>query len=467
MNSIYGFGSLGSDQIRALNRLTQLSKDISTTTQRLSTGKRINSSKDDPSGVIEAALLQQELISAESSLQSITKANALISTADTAASEVVTQLQAARSLVLEAASGTLTSDGIASNQTQVDSILSSLDTLSRTSFNNQRLLDGSSGYRTTGINSAQIDDVDVLEKSASGNVSISINVSSVATQGTDSYTGGALGGDATLLITGPRGSTSISLSSGATTQDITDAYNGATYLTGISATRIDANQVDFATVDYGSDATVSIEATSGTFSTIGAVAGTDVVATVNGLSVSSSGTRLNVNTSEIAMVVELDAAATGALTTFDVTGDGLEFIVGTSANDTARIGLPTLTTASLGGVDGSLSTIVSGGTNTLTGGRAAEALRIIDDAILDATRGQAVIGAFQSYTLDSSSRVLEATIENVTESLSAVQDADLAVETSRLANQQLLQSTTLEALSISNLNGQNVLKLLSAITLRL
>lgn len=467
MNSIFGVGSLGTDQIRALNRLTQLTKDISTTTQRLATGKRINSSKDDPSGVIEAALLQEELIAAESSLQSITQANALISTADAAASEVVTQLQAARSLVLEAAGGTLTSDEIASNQTQVDSILSSLDTLSRTSFNNQRLLDGSSGYRTTGINSAQIDDVDVLEKTASGNVSISINVSSVATQGTDSYTSGALGADATLLITGPRGSTSISLSNGATTQDITDAFNDATYLTGITATRIDANQVDFATVDYGSDATVSIEAITGTFATTGAVAGTDVAATVNGQSVSSSGTRLNVNTSEVAMVVELDAAATGALTSFTVTGDGLEFVVGTTANDTARIGLPTLTTASLGGIDGTLSTIVSGGTNTLTAGRAAEALRIIDDAILDATRGQAVVGAFQKYTLDSSSRVLEATIENVSASLSAVQDADIAVETSRLANQQLLQSTTLEALSISNLNEQSVLKLLSAITLRL
>ncbi len=467
MTSVYGIGSLGTDQIRALNRLTRITRDISTTTQRLATGKRINSSKDDPSGVIEAALLKEELLAAEASLQSVTQASALISTADSTASEVVSNLQAARALVLEAAGGTLTSDEIASNQTQVDSILSSLNTLSRTSFNNQRLLDGSSGYRTTGVNSAQIDDVDVLEKSASGDVSISINVSSVATQGTDSYTSGALAADATLLITGPRGSASISLSSGATTQDITDAFNDATYLTGITATRIDANQVDFNTEDYGSDATVSIEAVSGTFNTTGATAGTDVSATVNGQTVSASGTRLNVNTSEVAMVVELDPAATGALTSFTVTGDGLEFVVGTSANETARIGLPTLTTASLGGVDGTLSSIVSGGANTLTGGNAATALRIIDDAILDATRSQAVIGAFQAYTLDSSARVLESTIENVTASLSAVEDADIAVETSRLANQQLLQSSVFEALSISNLNEQNVLKLLSALTLRL
>ena len=220
-------------------------------------------------------------------------------------------------------------------------------------------------------------------------------------------------------------------------------------------------------MDYGSDATISIEATEGTFATTGATAGTDVAATVNGQQVSTSGTRLNVNTSDASMVIELDPTATGALTSFNVTGEGLEFVVGTSAYDTARIGLPTMTTSSMGGIDGMLSAIISGGASTLTGGNADTALRIIDDAIADATRGQAVIGAFQKYTLDTATNVLNSTIENVSASLSSIQDADLALEASRLANQQLLQQSTIEALGISNIQGQSVLKLLSSFALRI
>ncbi len=63
--------------------------------------------------------------------------------------------------------------------------------------------------------------------------------------------------------------------------------------------------------------------------------------------------------------------ARGALTSFTITGEGLSFITGTSPSDTARIGLPNLTTASLGGVTGRLHTIGSGGTNTIAAGKTA------------------------------------------------------------------------------------------------
>ena len=243
---------------------------------------------------------------------------------------------------------------------------------------------------------------------------------------------------------------------------MTDAFNAATHLTGITATKIDANQIDFDTVDYGSAASITINVTAGSFAltTSGTVTGTDAVATVNGNSVTENGSTFNINTNDVSLVVELDPTASGAITPFTVSGKGLAFNVGVSPNSTARIGLPNLRSTSLGGVTGKLSSILSGSANTLTGGQSTEALRIIDDAISDATRSQAIVGGFEKFTLDSASRVLDSQITNISSTLSAVQDTDVATESALLARNQLLLQSTFQSLSISNLQNQSVLSLL-------
>jgi flagellin len=58
-------GSIGSDQLRALRRISELSQAITQNTTRLSTLRRINSAKDDPAGLIRATLLETELTAAE------------------------------------------------------------------------------------------------------------------------------------------------------------------------------------------------------------------------------------------------------------------------------------------------------------------------------------------------------------------------------------------------------------------
>ena len=462
MSRIGGFGNLTSGQLGAIRRIQDLSVAINQNTKRLSTLRRINSAADDPAGSVKASLLEQELSAAQAASRSVTRANAQLSTADAAAGEILNGLQEARSLALAAAGGSLSSSEVAANQIEVDTILRNVDSLAQTQFAGRRLLDGSADFRTSGVDSTEIADVDVLDKLSDGDITVSIDVTTQATQATDSFTDGTLTADATVIVDGPNGSTSISLDNGDDTQAITDAFNAATHLTGITATRIDANQVDFATIDYGSAASISIQATTGTFDTTAGttVTGTDAVATVNGQQFTADGTTFNVNTTQFSAQIEVDTAASGTLTAFTVSGEGLNYVIGPSPTDTARIGLPKLTTTSLGGVTGKLNSLISGGANTLTGGRATEALTIIDDAIDDVTRSRAIIGGFQNYTLDSSSRVISSTIENLTSSLSAVQDADVAVETALLANNQLLRQSAFEALSITSLNSRGVLNLL-------
>src|SRR4029078_7330761 len=135
-------------------------------------------------------------------------------------------------------------------------------------------------------------------------------------------------------------------------------------------------------------------------------------------------------------------------------------------NAAARIGLPSLTSASLGNLNGNLLSLKSGGANSLTSNNSATALAIIDDAISQVTRSRARIGAFQKNTLDTASSVLSSVIENTSAALSSIQDVDVALETALLSNNQLLQETTYQALTINNLNQSNVLDLLKSIAFR-
>jgi flagellin len=184
---------------------------------------------------------------------------------------------------------------------------------------------------------------------------------------------------------------------------------------------------------------------------------------VNGQQVVGDGTTLNFTSSSLALRIDLDPTANGMLSSFTVSGDGLQFVVGPSPTDTARIGLPTLTSASLGNLDGNLLSLKSGGANSLTSGNGATALEIIDDAISEVTRSRARIGAFQKNTLDTASNVLSSVIENTSAALSSIQDVDVALETALLSNNQLLQETTYQALTINNLNQNNVLDLLRTV----
>lgn len=461
MSRIGSMTSLAADQMRALRRLQSLGREISENTRRLSTLKRINQAKDDPAGLVHASRLQAELTATEAASKSVTRANAMLNTADAAAGEIVAQLHSARALVLEAAGGGLSDAEVAANQVEVDAILRSIDNLSRTSFAGKQLLNGTSGFRVSGTDTAKVLDVDILDKTTADAVTVNVNVTSTATRASDTYTGGALAADVTLIVQGSNGTSTISMSAGSSLNDIRDAFNAVTYETGVTAA-VNGGNIDLKSTEYGSAATISIQVTEGTFTLAngGSASGTDAVATINGQSYTGDGSTFNVNTATVSMTIELSPTASGAVAPFVVSGEGLSFKVGASAGSSARIGLPNLHSSSLGGVSGKLSSIKSGGDNSLTGGNAATALGIIDAALGDATRSQAIIGGFQKFTLDSSSRVLDSQAEHLSTALSEVQDTDIALETAMLTKNRLLEQTALEALSISSFRQQDILGLL-------
>ncbi|MBY0396876.1 MAG: flagellin, partial [Thermoleophilia bacterium] len=163
---------LDPQQVAALNRLQRIGQAIAQNTERIQTLRRINSAKDDPAGLVSASRLEAELDTLEAVSTGLSRATAIVDTAATTAGKIADQLVEARSLALAATSGTLSSAEVAANQTQLDSILRTINTLSATELNGRRLLDGSSGFSATGVDTAKIRDVEILDKQTAGDVAV-------------------------------------------------------------------------------------------------------------------------------------------------------------------------------------------------------------------------------------------------------------------------------------------------------
>lgn len=463
MSRIGSLGSLSSGQLRILNRLSAIGTRIDQNAQRLSTLKRINSAADDPAGMVSSLLLQSQLAGIEGASDGLAQVRSLLATADEGITSTVSQLQAARTLILETAGGGLSNSEIAANQVELDSILQGIESASRLTYGNRRLLDGSSGFTPVSVDTTKIRQVDVLSKTSADDYSVAMNVTVAATKASDSYTDGTLVEDVTLTITGSEGTSVIQLETGATKDDIAAAFNAVTYLTGVSAAVAGAN-VNFSSTGYGSDATIRIEAASGTFdTTAGTVtAGTDAVATINGQTVTGQGSRFTFSNPQATFVVDVDPAVTGAVSTFVISGAGLNVSLGLDPSNTARIGLPSLVSSRLGGPDGNLSSLMSGRDNNLVTGNAATALRIVDDALDQVLSASARVGGFQKYLVDSSASLLETMETNTQAALEDIQGTDVAVETTLLNNNRLIQQAALEALGVVNLQSSSILGLLQS-----
>src|SRR6185295_8485746 len=123
------------------------------------------------------------------------------------------------------------------------------------------------------------------------------------------------------------------------------------------------------------------------------------------------------------------------------------------------VGIGSVNTAKLGGVDGRLYDLRSGNASDLTHDP-TNAARIVDEAINKVTSLRGRLGAFQKTTLETNINSLNDTITNLTEAESSIRDADFAAETAALTRAQILVQSGTSVLAIANQNPQNVLALL-------
>jgi flagellin len=284
--------------------------------------------------------------------------------------------------------------------------------------------------------------------------------------GVDAGTDDVLGADLVLKVAGALGGDVFTFEAGATLSQVAAAISGVSDATGVQAT-VNGSDLELRSTGYGSAAFVDIEVleegTGGGFEAGLSAAreeGTDVVATVNGVTANGAGNTLSINTTTLDLSLNVTEGSSTAVS-FTINGGGAVFQLGPQvvSNQQARIAIGSVNTGELGGVDGRLYQLRSGNNSDLASDPNTATL-IVDAAINKVTSLRGRLGAFQRTTLDTNIASLNDTITNLTDAESSIRDADFAAETARLTRAQILVQSGTQILQIANQNPQNVLALL-------
>jgi len=133
--------------------LNQQNAGLSKTLERLSTGLRINRGADDPAGLVASERLRSGKEAITSAINNAERANQIVNVAEGGLQEVSSLLLEVQGLVSEVAN----TDGLSTeekeaNQTQIDSILQTIDRIAATtSFGSTKLLNGNLDFQVTSV----------------------------------------------------------------------------------------------------------------------------------------------------------------------------------------------------------------------------------------------------------------------------------------------------------------------------
>ncbi|MBN8485550.1 MAG: flagellin FliC [Sphingomonadales bacterium] len=170
--------------IKAANASNSANKMLGSAMERLSTGKRINSAKDDAAGMAIATSMTAQVRGMNQAIRNSNDGIALAQTAEGALNEVTNMLQRVRELAVQSASGTYQdATDRAYMQTEVDELTAQIDqVVTNSEFNGVKLFDGTTATVTvqTGAEAADTVDLtmaDLTTLAASGGAAGSYDVS--------------------------------------------------------------------------------------------------------------------------------------------------------------------------------------------------------------------------------------------------------------------------------------------------
>ncbi|WP_456309951.1 FliC/FljB family flagellin [Serratia proteamaculans] len=387
------------------NNINKNQSALSTSIERLSSGLRINSAKDDAAG---QAIANRFTSNIKGLTQAARNANDGISVAQTtegALSEINNNLQRVRELTVQASTGTNSDSDLSSIQDEIKSRLSEIDRVSaQTQFN--------------GVNVLAKDGTMKIQVGANDGETISIDLKKIdsKTLGLDSFN-----------VNGPKDKAGT-LGTVANT-DFTSYYGATT-------------QVTKATVD-------ETGAANDLSTRLGLAAGG---ATIKGDEVykDDSGNlfaKVTIKPTGAAEVNNLKAngfeSTDGVGKDYFIALDPQSADTGTAAKDTAVFKIDTQKI--------SLS--------SLTTGSSSDPLAKLDSAIASVDEFRSSLGAIQNR-LGSAVTNLNNTTTNLSEAQSRIQDADYAVEVSNLSKAQIIQQAGNSVLAKANQVPQQVLSLL-------
>jgi flagellin len=230
--------------LNAQRNLLKSQNDMQTAMQRLSSGLRINSAKDDAAGLAISDRMTAQINGLNQATRNANDATSIAQVAEGALGEITNALQRIRVLAVQSANDTNTATDRASLQKEVSQLQQEITRLAQqTQFNGKALLDGSfqnqvfqvGAYANQSI-SFGIDSVKAADMGAQS-VAGRANIGAPVTAPSMTVSNGVAAG--TLKISSaqtPAGGVAIDVTAGESAKDIAAAVNAVAGQTGVNAT---------------------------------------------------------------------------------------------------------------------------------------------------------------------------------------------------------------------------------------
>ena len=465
--------------INAQRNLSLSGGSLSTTMQRLSSGLRVNSAKDDAAGLAIAERMNAQSRGLAVAARNANDGISLAQTAEGALGKVGDMLQRMRELAVQASNATNSADDRKALQAEVSQLTAEIDRVAKTSsFNGKNLLDGSfaggvfqvgagAGDNITvgGITNAKADALGTIEVGTS-----SKNINTTATLadfGKPVYGMSIKVGDGASIALG-----TIDAASSKTERlgQVVAAINAKTADTGVTAFLEEKADGTY-DLSLRSDSKQAVTLSGGSAALTGFAAGV----------VEYAAGKVTKTTAEVAFVFGADTDASNVKERIEAAYANLGLSTPTSGDVFTAIGaldgsaakaqdavskfetaLAALTSTAAAGDLGITTATKSTGINDLsvtTQAGAWEALKTIDAAIDQVNSARADLGALQTR-FEKSIENIDIMNENISAARGRIVDADFATETANLSRAQILQQAGTAMVAQANQLPQGVLSLL-------
>ncbi len=483
--------------LNAQRNLTKSGEGLATSMERLSSGMRINSAKDDAAGLQISNRLTSQINGLAVAQRNANDGISMAQTAEGAMNESTNILQRMRELALQSANGSNSATDREALQKEVSALQTELTRISdTTSFGGQQLLDGNFGTKqfqvgananetiSLTLSSIASDDIGIQNYDLSG-TSVGLGEANAAT--TDgSGTNGITANTTALTLVGKNGEgVAIATSLGDSAAKIAENINVKQSSTGVTA---DARtQVELSGLTQPGATSFKV---NGSVISANPETTTDMAAIASAVNEKSGATGVSASVSEvtgnlvlidesgedIAITDFTSATAGGAITAtglnYDGTAGNTGVLLTTAGSDSTivagTIRISSTEAFSVTSADVTLGADALAHVSTLddvgeidiqTQSGSQNALSVIDGAIAQIDGQRASLGAVQNrfgHTISNLANIAE----NVSASRSRIQDTDFATETAQMTKNQILQQAGTSILSQANQIPQAAISLL-------
>ncbi|HIF9448495.1 TPA: flagellin [Photobacterium damselae] len=461
--------------------LNSASNGVANSMEKLSSGLRINSAKDDAAGLQISNRLTSQTNGLNVAMRNANDGISMAQTAEGAMQESTNMLHRMRDLALQSANGSNSDEDRAAIQKEVTALQTEMTRIAdTTTFGGQNLLDGSFGTKQFQIGANANETIGVslgdISANAIGNFTAEGKGTKLGSETPTSAAGSAAGGKFAVVTTagdlnlsGPNGTGKVSVSATDTVSSIADNINSAN--TGIKAETTVSTKLtgltdgETGTLEIGEDKFDLAKYKGDNKKLAEDIGKAGYTATV-----SKDGNEISIEAKNVdgIMISNAKKPATGTGVALDGIGAAADT---NNIVKNAELKLSANSNFSVTNADSTknvLAEVIGSGTGTknsvadidlTTQSGSQDALAVIDAAIEGIDSQRADLGAVQNrfnHTLNNLSNINE----NVNASNSRIKDVDFAKETTNMTKNQILQQASTSILAQAKQIPQSALSLL-------